>query len=82
MFDETDSTTYSERTSLNLNISHFTFSGSYCPITSDRVVQTIVLKGREGIWHLLSCKPHSMYEEIADEMDIELTEQPELQGFF
>ena len=32
-------------------------------------VQSVVLKGREGIWHLISCKPHALYEDIADEMD-------------
>ena len=45
-------------------------------------MQAIVLKGREGIWRLLSCKSHAMYEDIVEEMDGDLSEQPELLGFF
>lgn len=43
-----------------------------------------MLKGREGIWRLLYCKSHAVYEDIADEMnnDLIMSEQPELQGFF
>ena len=45
-------------------------------------MQSVVLKGREGISRLISCKPHALYEDIADEMDDDLSEQPKLQGFF
>ena len=37
-----------------------------------------MLKGREGIWRLLYCKSHAVYEDIADEMnsDLIMSEQP------
>lgn len=40
------------------------------------------MKGREGIWRLESCKSHSTCDEILNEMQDELNEQPEIHGFF
>ena len=83
-FDETESTTYCKRLPFYIDVlcDMYLYVGTYCPITSGKVIPAITAKGREGIWRLMSCKFHSMHEEILDEMENELSEQPELQDFF
>ncbi|XP_065901181.1 uncharacterized protein [Dysidea avara] len=82
VFNEADSATYCKEHSVNILTCHTAYSGTYCPVSSDRIISSIIVKGLEGIWRLLSCKSHVTYDAIAEEMDNELCKQPELQEFF
>ena len=62
------------------NCSHV-YTGVYCPISDDKVIASVAVKGRQGIWRLVFGK-YDKQEEILGEMNGDLIEQPELQNFF
>ena len=62
-----------------LNCSHV-YTGVYCPISDHKVIASVAVKGRQGIWRLVSGKYDK--QGLLGEMNGDLIEQPELQNFF
>ena len=57
------------------------YTGVHCQISDDKVMVSVAVKGRQGIWRLVFGK-YNEQEEIFSEMNGDLIEQPELQNFF
>ena len=49
------------------------YTGVYCPISDDKVIASVAVKGRRGIWRLVFGK-YDKQEEILDEMNGDLIE--------
>jgi len=56
--------------------------GTYCPISDNKVLSSVTVKGRQEIWRLLFGKYNCNHEEVLSEMNGDLIEQPENQNFF
>ena len=56
------------------------YIGVYCPTFDGEVIPTVILKGREGIWRLLSGKYNCKHKEVMS--DIHDIIEPEQHNFF
>ena len=57
------------------------YTGVYCPISDDKVISSVVVKGRIGIWRLMN-GDLAEQPELDNFLLTDLTEQPELHNFF
>ena len=51
-------------------------------MSGNKVVTCVSVKGREGVWRILTGNYHSADEDVSKELNEILFEQPESQGFF
>lgn len=56
--------------------------GTYSPMSGNKVVTCVSVKGRGGVWRILTGNYHSPDEDVSKELNEILFEQPESQGFF
>ena len=54
VFDDTLSTSYGRYTAVcNLTVTACVQTGTYCPLSGNKVIPSVIVKGRQGIWRLL-----------------------------
>ena len=80
LFDDTISTSYAAL--CNLTVTACVQTGIHCPLSDNKVISSVIVKGRQGIWRLQFGKYNCKEEEIVIEMNGDLIEQPEQQNFF
>ena len=58
------------------------YLGTYSPMFGNQVVTSVSVKGREGVWNVMTGNIRAADKNISKELNEIVFEQPESKGFF